>query len=145
MECVIQSLGSDRKIAQRLAQMGVLPGATLHIIRLAPFAATIEVSVDGGQSFAIRKNELAALDCEAVALPLVSRHIKLNSDYHIRYLYGGKKFQQRMASQGIHPGLLLKVINQTGPLIEILLVDQGKTVKLGRGKAEKIIIRKADD
>ena len=43
-ECIIRSLGPDEKIAQRLAQMGVLPGTQLRIIRVAPLGSTIEVA-----------------------------------------------------------------------------------------------------
>ena len=144
VECIIHSLGTDEKIAQRLAQMGVLPGATLHIIRIAPLGTTVEVSVDGGQSFAIRDEELTALKCQAVAMPLTGSEVQLHTAYRIRTLSGGRKFQQRMETQGIHPGLFIKITNLTMPRIVLQLIDQGKIVKLGRGEAEKIIIEVTD-
>jgi len=144
VECIIQSLGSDEKIAQRLAQMGVLPGATLQILHIAPFGATVEVSVDGGQNFAIRKDELRALNCQAVAMPLAWPDVQLQMTYRIRSLSGGRKFQQRMEAQGIRPGLLIKIPEIAIRGITLHLIDQKKSVTLGWGEAEKIIIEVAD-
>ncbi|MBE9573870.1 MAG: ferrous iron transport protein A [Proteobacteria bacterium] len=101
VECIIHSLGSDEKVAQRLAQMGVLPGLTLQIIRIASFGTTVEVSIDGSQSFAIRKDELTASNCQVVAMPLTCSDVQLHMTYRIRTLSGGRKFQQRMEAQGI--------------------------------------------
>jgi Fe2+ transport system protein FeoA len=71
-ECIIRSLASDEKIAQRLAQMGILSGTHLRIIRVAPLGSTIEVTGDQGQSFALRQQDVTAMTCEPVAMPLVS-------------------------------------------------------------------------
>jgi len=144
VECIVHSLGSDEKVAQRLAQMGVLPGVTLQIIRIAPFGTTVEVSIDGSQSFAIRKDELTALNCQVVAMPLTSSDVQLHIAYRIRTLSGGRRFQQRMEAQGIHRGLFIRINNRTSPRIELHLIDQKKIVKLGRGEAEKIIIEVVD-
>lgn len=144
VECIIHSLGTDEKIAQRLAQMGVLPGATLQIIRIAPFGTTVEVSVDGGQSFAIRDEDLTGLKCQVLAMPLTCADVRLHTTYRIRTLFGGKKFQQRMEIQGIHPGLFIKIVNLTMPRIILQLIEHEKTVKLGRGEAEKIIVEVTD-
>ncbi|MEA3231306.1 MAG: FeoA domain-containing protein [Thermodesulfobacteriota bacterium] len=141
VECIIHSLGSDEKIAQRLAQMGVLPGARLHIVRLAPLGTTIEVSVDGGQCFAMRNDELATLDCEIVATPLTAVDGPSHTTYRIRRLAGGRRFRQRMGAQGIEPGRLIKILDQTGPPIRVQCLDQEEIVKLGRGEAEKIIVK----
>ncbi|MCK5034310.1 MAG: ferrous iron transport protein A [Candidatus Sabulitectum sp.] len=65
-------MGSDDKTAQRLAQMGILPGTHLQIIRIAPLGGTIEVNDGQGQSFALRQQEVAAMTCEPVAMPLIS-------------------------------------------------------------------------
>ena len=50
--------------------MGVLPGSRLKVIRLAPFGKTVEVTIDQGQYFALRDEEINVLDCEIVAMPL---------------------------------------------------------------------------
>jgi len=144
VECIVHSLGSDEKVAQRLAQMGVYPGVTLQIVRIASFGATVEVSIDGSQNFVIRKGELTALNCQVVAMPLTSSDVQLHITYRIRTVSGGRRFQQRMEAQGIHRGLLVKINNRTSPRIELHLIDQKKIVKLGPGEAEKIIIEITD-
>ena len=99
-ECTILSLGPDEKTAQRLAQMGILPGTHLRIIRVAPFGGTIEVTCDQGQSFALRQEEVAAMTCDPVAMPLASELVTVGQTYRIRVLLGGKTFRQRMEREG---------------------------------------------
>jgi len=139
-ECIIRSLGPDNKTAQRLAQMGVLPGYRLRVIRLAPFGETVEVSIDQGQYFALRDEEINALDCEMVAMPLSAKTVKIDQDYRIRSLSGGKTFQQRMEQQGIVPGIVIQIHDHPMHYFQIELLQEGKIVVLGQGEAEKIII-----
>jgi ferrous iron transport protein A len=112
-ECIIRSLGSDEKTVQRLAQMGILPGSHLRVIRVAPLGGTIEVMVGQGQSFALRQEEVAAMICDPVAMPLVSELIIAGQNYRIRTLLGGKTFRRRMEKQGVQEGVLVQV-NKTG-------------------------------
>jgi len=75
--------------------------ANYQIIRIASFGTTVEVSIDGSQSFAIRKDELTALNCQVVATPLTCSDVQLHMTYRIRTLSGGRKFQQHIEAQGI--------------------------------------------
>ncbi len=139
-ECIIRSLGSDEKTAQRLAQMGILPGTHLHIIRVAPLGGTIEVTGDQGQSFALRQQEVACMTCEPVAMPLNSELVTVGQTYKIRILMGGKTFRQRMERKGIKTKKRLQ-IQETGTRpISAYLVDLNRQVELGKGEAQKIII-----
>jgi Fe2+ transport system protein FeoA len=139
-ECIIRSLGSDEKTAQRLAQMGILPGSHLRVIRVAPLGGTIEVMVGQGQSFALRQEDVAAMTCEPVAMPLVSELIIAGKNYRIRTLLGGKTFRQRMEKEGIQEGVLIQV-NKTGKKpLPVHLVDSGEDVELGEGEAKKLIV-----
>ncbi|MCK5479310.1 MAG: FeoA domain-containing protein [Methylococcales bacterium] len=144
-ECIIRSLGPDKKVAQRLAQMGVLPGSRLRVIRLAPFGETLEVSIDQGQYFALRVEEVNVLDCEMVAMPLSEKTLKTEQYYRIRSLSGGKTFQQRMEHQGVIPGIIIQIRELNKPSILIELFQEKKIVALGSGEAEKIIIEVIDD
>ena len=144
-ECIIRSLGQDKKIARRLAQMGILPGSRLKVIRLAPFGETMQVSIDQGQYFAIRDEEINALDCEIVAMPLSEKTVKTEQYYRIRSLSGGKTFQQKMEHQGIIPGIVIQIRKLNKPPILIELFQEKKMVALGFGEAEKIIIEVMDD
>ena len=144
-ECIIRSLASDKKVAQRLAEMGVLPGSSLRVIRLAPFGETLEVSIDRGQYLALRAEEINALDCEMVAMPLSANTIKKKQNYRIRSLSGGQTFRQRMEQQGIFPGAVIKIRELSGHPFQIELLLEGKRVVLGWGEAEKIIIEVMGD
>jgi len=143
-ECIIRSLGPDKKVAQRLAQMGVLPGSRLRVIRLAPFGETLQVSIDQGQYFALRDEEINVLDCEMVAMPLSDKTIETEKYYRVRSLSGGKTFQQKMEHQGIIPGVIIQIRELNKPPILIELFQEKKSVALGSGEAEKIIIEVID-
>ena len=139
-ECIIRSLGSDKKTAQRLAQMGILPGSHLRVIRVAPLGGTIEVMVGQGQSFALRQEDVAAMTCEPVAMPLLSELIIAGQNYRIRTLLGGKTFRRRMEKEGVQEGVLVQV-NKTGEKpLPVHLVDTGEDVELGEGEAKKLIV-----
>lgn len=140
-ECIIRSLGSDEKTVQRLAQMGILPGSHLRVIRVAPLGGTIEVMVGQGQSFALRQEEVAAMICDPVAMPLVSELIIAGQNYRIRTLLGGKTFRRRMEKQGVQEGVLVQV-NKTGKKpLPVHLVDSGEDVELGEGEAKNSLSR----
>ena len=118
-ECIIRSLGPDKKTAQRLAQMGILPGTHLRIIRIAPLGGTIEVNDGQGQSFAL---------------------LAKGQTYMIRDLRGGKTFQQRMVAAGLQEGDLIQVREAGVNPIQLHLVDTDRQVSLGKGEAKKIIV-----
>ncbi len=139
-ECIIRSLGSDEKTAQRLAQMGILPGTHLRIIRVAPLGGTIEVTGDQGQSFALRQQEVAAMTCEPVAMPLVSELVSVGQTYKVRALLGGKTFRQRMEDEGLLEGGQIQVQENSSTRILVDLVGRDSQIELGQGEAKKIII-----
>lgn len=139
-ECIIRSLGPNEKTAQRLAQMGILPGTHLRIIRIAPLGDTIEVTGDQGQSFALRQQEVAAMSCEPVAMPLVSEMVTIGQTYKIRTLLGGKNFRQRMGNEGLMEGGHIQLQKNSSMLIRVNLIDRGIQIELGQGEAKKIIV-----
>jgi len=139
-ECIIRSLGSDEKTAQRLAQMGILPGTHLRIIRIAPLGGTIEVTGDQGQSFALRQQEVSAMSCEPVAMPLVSEMVTTGQTYKVRTLLGGKNFRKRMENKGLLEGKHIQLQENSSMLIKVNLVDRNTRIELGQGEAKKIII-----
>jgi Fe2+ transport system protein FeoA len=139
-ECIIRSLGSNDKTAQRLAQMGILPGTHLRIIRVAPLGGTIEVTSDQGQSFAVRQQEVAAMTCDPVAMPLTCELLTVEQTYRIRILLGGKTFQQRMERIGLKAGGLVQIQKIGSKPIPLHLVGIDKNIELGEGEAKKIIV-----
>ena len=105
----------------------------------------MQVSIDQGQYFAIRDEEINALDCEIVAMPLSEKTVKTEQYYRIRSLSGGKTFQQKMEHQGIIPGIVIQIRKLNKPPILIELFQEKKMVALGFGEAEKIIIEVMDE
>ena len=139
-ECIIRSLGPDEKTAQRLAQMGILPGSHLRVIRVAPLGDTIEVMVGQAQSFALRQEDVAAMICEPVAMPLLSELVIAGQNYRIRTLLGGKTFRRRMEKEGVQKGILVQA-NKTGEKpLPVHLADTGEDIELGEGEAKKLIV-----
>ncbi|MEA3467497.1 MAG: FeoA family protein [Thermodesulfobacteriota bacterium] len=139
-ECIIRSLGDDDKTAQRLAQMGILPGTHLRIIRIAPLGGTIEVTSSQGQSFALRQQDVAAMTCDPVSMPLASELVIVGQTYRVRILLGGKTFLRRMEKKGLRAGELVQIQKIGVKPIPIYIVDMDKQIELGEGEAKKIII-----
>ena len=139
-ECIIRSLGPDEKTAQRLAQMGILPGTHLRVIRVAPLGGTIEVTGNQGQSFALRQQEIAAMSCDPVAMPLATELVTVGQTYRVRVLLGGKTFRQRLEKRGLQEGGLIQVSKTGVKPIPVQLVESDRQIELGQGEAKKIII-----
>ena len=144
-ECIIHSLGSDEKTARRLAQMGILPGTHLHIIRVAPLGGTIEAAADQGQNIALRREEVTAMVCKPVAMPLDSGLVTIGRPYKVRMLLGGKTFRRRIQEKGIEENTRILIQDAQARPFPIHLVDRNTEINLGRGEAEKIIVEVIDD
>ena len=144
-ECILLGLGNAAPVARRLAQMGLVPGSRLRVVRLAPFGDTVEISVDGAQGIALRAEDLHTLDCKLVALPLSLASRRWGRRYRLRSLSGGRTFRERMGGLGIVPGVELVV---SAPEVRPLRVDilpMRKTCVLGEGQAQKLIVEPLDD
>ncbi|MDX1823696.1 MAG: FeoA domain-containing protein [Thiohalomonadales bacterium] len=66
----VLSLGGDQRIADRLIQMGILPGIEFTIVRIGPMSNPLELGIAGGQSIALRNTDVLALDRKLLSLPL---------------------------------------------------------------------------
>jgi len=58
--------GGDKAYRQRLLAMGLIPGTTLTLIRIAPLGDPIEIAVRGTH-LTLRKHEANILQLEGVA------------------------------------------------------------------------------
>lgn len=137
-ECIIRALPEEPRLAQRLAELGVLPGSRLHILRRSPLGETVEVAAEQGQNLALRADELAALHCEPVATPLLHAPLAAGRCYRVLRLEGGPAFRQRMERQGITAGSDLELSADT-PQLQVRTAG-GRDIRLGRGEAAKIIV-----
>lgn len=57
----VVSVHGNGTVARRLMEMGVVPGARVHMVKSAPFGDPLEVRVRG-YSLALRRNEAAAVE-----------------------------------------------------------------------------------
>jgi Fe2+ transport system protein FeoA len=139
--CRVRSLGRDPRIADRLAQMGVLPGMEVSIVRTGPLGNPVELAIPGGQSIALRKEETEALDCELLRLPLSATRPG-NTVYEIVARQGGRRYRQKLSAAGLEPGTRLRV-EATRPY-RLHLLDGNRSVRLGQGEAEQLILKPVD-
>jgi Fe2+ transport system protein FeoA len=143
-ECLITDLGGDAQLAQRLAQMGVLPDSRLRVVRLAPLGNTVEVSVEQGELLALRMEELTALGCDYLVLPLSQVALWGSGRYRITRLAGGRTFRERMQKAGLQAGGILSAANPERWPLEIHAGPADSKLQLGRGEAEKILVERID-
>lgn len=61
MDGRVVSVSGDGPVARRLMEMGVVPGATVRLVKSAPFGDPLEVRVRG-YKLALRKNEASAIE-----------------------------------------------------------------------------------
>jgi ferrous iron transport protein A len=55
----------DRAYREKLMAMGVLPGAELTVVRLAPLGDPVEITIRGSQ-LSLRKDEAAMVEVERI-------------------------------------------------------------------------------
>ncbi|MFZ0493319.1 MAG: FeoA domain-containing protein [Acidimicrobiia bacterium] len=139
VECRIRSIEGDS--GARLTQMGILPGVEMRIVRTSPFGnGTVEVMIGGADVVALRSDEIVAMECDLVAVPLSSPAIE-QADYRVSMLAGGQGFKRRMAALGVVEGARVQVIST----LPLLISAQGKQVRLGRGEADKVVVEEVAD
>lgn len=138
--CLIESLGDDPVVSQRLSEMGVLPGSRLEVVRVSPLGGTLEVRLEEGEILALRHEELEQLKCRFTALPLPEAPAHFPSSLRIRSLRGGRGFRQRMEEKKLLPGRALELLEPTPHRIRVLPEGSAEPVELGAGEAVKIIV-----
>ena len=137
--CLIKDLGSDAEFSGRLAQMGILPGTRVKIVRNSPLGDPVELRTDEGQAVAIRKEDLQKLECEVLAFPLTALPENFKESLEVADMAGGWVFQKKMEERGIKKGSTL-IVKERMPL-RVNLESTGKSVMLGRGEASKLIVK----
>ncbi len=137
--CLIRGLGSDAEFSGRLAQMGILPGTRVKIVRDSPLGDPVELRTDDGQALAIRKEDLQKLDCEVLSFPLTAVPENFKETVEVADMAGGRVFEKKMEERGIKRGSTL-IVKERMPL-RVNLESSGKSVMLGRGEASKLIVK----
>lgn len=60
-EARVTAVNGSGRVARRLMEMGVIPGVTVRVVKMAPFGDPIEIRVRG-YSLAMRRSETDAID-----------------------------------------------------------------------------------
>jgi Fe2+ transport system protein FeoA len=141
--CRLRALGVGSPIARRLAQMGILPGVEVTVVRVSPLGGPVEVAAEGGQSLALRAEELRSLECDVIAAPLPSLLGSGGTRFRVRALLGKSGYTRKMLQLGLVPGAHFRL--QSLRPLELRLTPDGAVVVLGRGEAEKLLVEPLTD
>jgi Fe2+ transport system protein FeoA len=134
----IVALGDDLEVSRRLAQLGLLPGAEIAIVRTVPLGGPVEIATGVGQNLALRAEEMGALVCEAVAFPLASGSVDALSVYRVRALLGKPGFTRKMEQRGIAVGSRFRVLWRRPFVLD--LIPAQRRITLGLGEAAKLLV-----
>ena len=134
----VHSLGGDKRIADRLAQMGILPGMEITIVRIGPMGNPFELATNNGQSIALRNTEVEALDCKLISLPLIATFPD-TQQYRISTINGNPSLQQKLGDLGFKPGIVIRV-EATRPY-ELRILDDDRLVRLAQAEAQYLMLQ----
>lgn len=134
----VLSLGGDPRIADRLVQMGILPGMEFTIVRIGPMGNPLELAIAGGQSIALRNTDVLALHCELISLPLSTAQPG-NQLYRISALPANPSYRQKLEAAGLHAGCLVRV--EASRPSELRLVVEDRLIRLNQNQAQTLILQ----
>ncbi len=133
----IVRVGGSGEIRRRLLDMGVVPGATVAVERVAPLGDPVQVKVKG-YDLALRKQE-----AEKVLVELTGGILSRTAPGErvvVAAVRAGWGLQRRLADLGLTPGVAVTVISSGRPG-QVVIEVRGSRLALGRGVAGKIIVR----
>ncbi len=134
----VHSLGGDHRIADRLAQMGILPGMEFTIVRIGPMGNPLELAIGGGQSIALRNSDVSALDCELISLPLSAAYPDTQS-YRISAIQGDPRNRQKLMDLGLLSGSIVRV--EAIRPYQLRLLKEDRLIRLGQTEAQNLILQ----
>lgn len=134
----VLSLGGDPRIAERLVQMGILPGMEFTIVRIGPMGNPLELAIAGGQSIALRNTDVLALKCELISLPL-STAKPGNQLYRVSALPANPRYRQKLEAAGLHRGCLVRV--EADRASQLRLIEADRLVRLNQSEAQTVILQ----
>ncbi len=134
----VHALGGDQRIADRLLQMGILPGVEFTIMRIGPMGNPLELAIAGGQSIALRNTDVLALDCELLSLPLSAAPPGMQH-YQVLVLPAHPRSRRKLETLGLHLKNLIR-IEATRPY-QLRLLEENRSIRLGQTEAESLILQ----
>ena len=133
----IITVGGKGEIRRRLLDMGVVSGALVDVLRVAPLGDPIQIKVKG-YDLALRKEEAKRIQVELTG-SVLSR-IASGETVIISSIRAGWGLQRRLADMGLTPGVEARVISAGRPG-QIVLEVRGSRLALGYGITSKITVK----
>lgn len=121
-------------VQNKLVGMGLIPGAIVEVVKIAPLGDPIVFSLNG-RNITLRKKEAEGIEVEPVdeVMPLYLAMFE-DGEYEVVEMFEGKRFLEKVKKLGIFSGERLTVKNGT-------LYLKGRPILLGKGEALKILVR----
>lgn len=124
-------------LRQRLMDMGMVPGAEIKVVRVAPLGDPIEYQVKG-YHLSLRSREAQHILVDVEIYPL--DQIQPGTRVRLIDVHGGRQFTQRLLAMGLKPGKLLQVLEH--PADGPLRIQAGEQeYSLGQGMARRILVQ----
>jgi Fe2+ transport system protein FeoA len=128
-------------IRRRLSDMGLVNGGEVELERIAPLGDPIEIKVKG-YNLSLRKEIASEIEVVPEDMRLTSVPPRINVT--VNRIRGGRHTACRLVDMGFTIGAQITVIENAaeGPLLVSL---GGHHVALGRGMAEKVMVKEIPD
>ena len=131
----IVKVGGDGRARRRLLDMGIVPGATVEVRRVAPLGDPVLIRVKG-YDLALRKGEAEHIQVELTLMPLSL--VAAGETVELASLKAGWGLQRRLNGLGLAEGARVRVVS--GPPGPVVLEINGSRLSLGQGVARKIMV-----
>ncbi len=123
-------------LRQRMMDMGLVPGAEINVVRVAPMGDPIEYNIKG-YHLSLRGHEAKNILVEVGAVALDK--IPPGETVRILSLIAGRGAEEALQQIGLRPGDTLKILRSRfgGRLVALV---GSRQVEIGRGLASKIFV-----
>jgi DtxR family transcriptional regulator, Mn-dependent transcriptional regulator len=135
----ILRVGGAGAIRRRLLDMGLHPGTEVRVARLAPLGDPVEIHLMD-YHLSLRKTEAVGIEVVVVAMPLSLVHA---GETVILKDALGAGLLEHLRAAGLTVGQALTITQGLGATGGMIAQADGREVTLGRGQAQRLIVRPA--
>jgi len=138
---VVRRLRGESSIRRRLLSMGLVPGAEVETLRVAPMGDPIAYELKG-YDLSLRREEAAFVEVEPIQ-EFALTEAPVGTALVVSHVHGGWGLRRRLRRTAIEPGVQLVKMddNGAGP-VAVRVADQ--VHQIGRGMASRVFVQ-ADD
>jgi ferrous iron transport protein A len=134
----IRAVHFPPELQGRMLGLGFVPGSVVEVVREAPFGDP-RVYLVRGKLITLRRSEADFVEVEPLDKVIPLSMAQIGKDYLVRSFAGGPFFVSRMRSLGVDIGSRVRVLSK----FPMMILADGKQVRIGMGMAEKIIVEEA--